>query len=166
MKVVADASVLISLSRIKQLDILHDRFPEGALIPPAVWKEVVEEGGGRPGAREVSESEWISIQDFTEQGIKNLLQIDLDEGEVAAIALAYEINADVVLLDERDARLAAKQLGLSVLGTVGILIWAKQNGKLSSLQDTLHELQVQGKFRISQNLYEQALSVVGELLAR
>ena len=55
MKVVADASVLIGLSSIQKLDMLHERFPEGVLVPPAVWKEVVEEGGGRPGAREVAE---------------------------------------------------------------------------------------------------------------
>lgn len=162
MKVVADASVLISLSRIQRLELLHERFPEGVFIPPDVWKEVVEEGGGRPGAREVAESEWIRIQDFTEQGIVNLLQVELDDGEVAAIALAYEIHADVILIDERDARQAAQQLGLRVLGTIGILTWAKQSGKLSSLQAALDELRDKGKFRISQKLYKQALHMVGE----
>ena len=163
MNVVADASVLIGLSSIQKLGVLRERFPEGIFIPPAVWKEVVDEGSGRPGAIEVSESKWIHIQDFTEQGIVNLLQAELDDGEVAAIALAYEIHADVILIDERDARQAAQQLGLRVLGTVGILTWAKQNGKLSSLQVALDDLRDKGKFRISQKLYEQALGVVGEL---
>ena len=162
MKVVADASALIGLSGIQRLELLHERFPEGVFIPAEVWKEVVEEGGGRPGAREVAESEWISIQDFTEQGIVNLLQVELDDGEVAAIALAYEIHADVILVDEEDARQAAQQLGLRVLGTIGILTWAKQNGKLSSLRAALDELREKGKFRISQKLYERALSAVGE----
>ena len=162
MKVVADASVLISLSSIQRLELLHERFPDGVFIPSDVWKEVVEQGGGRPGAREVAESEWISIQDYTEEGIANLLQVELDDGEVAAIALAYEIHADVILIDERDARQVAQQLGLRVLGTVGILTWAKQNNKLSSLQATLDELRDKGNFRISQKLYERALSVVGE----
>jgi len=148
LKVVADASVLIGLSSIHKLDVLHERFPEGVFVPPAVWKEVVEEGSGRPGAREVAESEWIHIQDFTEQGIANLLQAELDDGEVAAIALAYEIHADVVLMDEQDGRQAAQQLNLHVLGTVGILTWAKQNGKLSNLQAALDELREKGKFRI------------------
>ena len=92
----------------------------------------------------------------------NLLQVELDDGEVAAIALAYEIQADVVLIDEQDARQAAQQLGLRVLGTVGILTWAKQNGKLSSLRAALDELREKGKFRISQKLYERALNEVGE----
>lgn len=162
MKVVADASVLIGLSSIQKLDVLHERFPEGVLVPPAVWKEVVEEGKGRPGAQEVAEAEWVRIQDFTEQGIVNLLRVELDDGEVAAIALAYEIQADVVLIDEQDARHAAQQLGLRVLGAVGILTWAKQSGKLSSLQVALDELRERGKFRISQKLYERALREVGE----
>lgn len=162
MKVVADASVLIGLSSIQKLGVLHERFPEGVFVPPAVWKEVVEEGSGRPGAREVADAEWIRLQDFTEQGIVNLLQVELDDGEVAAIALAYKIHADVVLIDEQDARQAAQQLGLRVLGTVGILTWAKQNRKLSSLRITLDELREKGKFRISQKLYERALREVGE----
>ena len=54
MTVVANASVLISLSSIGRLTLLHERFPGGVLIPPAVWREVVEQGGERPGAREVA----------------------------------------------------------------------------------------------------------------
>jgi len=58
--------------------------------------------------------------------------------------------------------LAAQQLGLRVLGTVGILTWAKQSGKLSSLKIALDELRVKGNFRISQKLYDRALGEVGE----
>lgn len=163
MKIVTDASVLIGLSSIQKLDVLNDRFPQGVLVPPAVWREVVEEGKGRPGAQEVSESNWIRVQEFTEKGIVNLLRTELDDGEVGAIALAYEINADIILIDERDARQAARQLDLQVLGTIGILTWAKQNGKLSSLRDSLDKLQDKGGFRISQNLYIHVLREVGEL---
>jgi predicted nucleic acid-binding protein len=162
LKVVADASVLISLSSIRALDLLHQRFPNGILIPPAVWKEVVEQGSGRPGAHEVSEADWISVCDVTIQGVSQLLQMELEEGEVEAITLGYEIGADVVLLDEREARQAANRLGLHVLGTIGILIWAKRNGFLPSLKDALEKLQSQAKFRISQGLYERALLEVGE----
>jgi hypothetical protein len=163
LKVVADASVLIGLGSIQMLDVLHKRFPKGVLIPPSVWKEVVEQGGGRPGSREVSEADWIKVQEFEEQGIVNLLQAELDEGEVGAIALAYQIGADVILLDERDARQAAQKLGLNVLGTIGVLTWAKQNGVLSSLQTALDELQDRGNFRISRKLYQRVLHLVGEL---
>jgi len=162
LKVVANASILIGLSSIGRLALLHKRFPDGVLIPPAVWKEVVEQGGERPGAREVVEANWITVRDVTAREIVQLLQMELEEGEAEAIALAHEVGAEIVLLDERDARRAAKQLGLRVLGTVGILLWARRVGKLASLRQALDALQTRAKFRISRTLYERALSEVGE----
>jgi len=90
------------------------------------------------------------------------LKADLDEGEAEAIALAYEMSADVVLLDERDARRAAMRMGLKVLGTVGILLWGKQMGKLVSLREQLEALRFQGNFRISQRLYDRVIQEAGE----
>jgi predicted nucleic acid-binding protein len=72
------------------------------------------------------------------------------------------VETDVVLLDERDARRAAKHLGLRVLGTVGILVWAKRGGKITSLRENLDKLKSMAKFRISQILYDRALGEVGE----
>jgi len=88
--------------------------------------------------------------------------MELDEGESEAIALADELKADVILLDEKDARRIAKQLGLKVLGTVGILIWGKRVGKINNLRQVLDILQNQAMFRISHTLYQQALKSVGE----
>jgi predicted nucleic acid-binding protein len=52
--------------------------------------------------------------------------MELDEGEAEAIALCREQQAELVLLDEKDARRVVRRLGLAVLGTVGVLIWAKR----------------------------------------
>jgi uncharacterized protein len=163
MTVVADASILIGLSSIGQLSLLRERFSEGVLVPPAVWKEVVEQGWERPGSREVAEADWITVHDVTALDIVRLLQPELDEGETEAIALAHQLGAKIVLLDERDARRAAKRLGLHALGTIGVLIWGKQTGKLASLRDALDALQSQASFRFSRQLYEQALREVGEM---
>lgn len=162
MTIVADASVLIGLSSIGRLALLHERFSDGVLVPPAVWREVVEQGGERPGAREVAEARWITVREVTAQEIVQLLRMGLEEGEAEAIALAYEIGAEVVMLDEQDARQAAKQLGLRVLGTIGVLIWGRRVGKLVSLREAMDALQTLAKFRISRTLYERALSEVGE----
>jgi predicted nucleic acid-binding protein len=162
MTVVANASILISLSSIGQLALLHECFPGGILIPPAVWKEVVEQGRERPGAREVAEADWITVCDVTAPEIVQLLLAQIEEGEAEAIALAHQLGAQVVLLDERDARLAAKRLGLCVLGTIGVLIWARRTGNIPSLRGALNALQTRSGFRISQQLYERALSEVGE----
>ena len=132
--IVADASILIGLSTIGQLNLLWERFPGGILIPPAVWREVVEQGGQRPGARAVAEADGITVHDVTALEIVQLLKTELEAGETEAIALAHQVDADTVLLDERDARRAARQLNLSVLGTVGILIWARRTGRITSLR--------------------------------
>jgi hypothetical protein len=153
---------LIALSTIGQLSLLHQRFPGGVLLPQAVWREVVETGKGQPGARDVASASWLTICQVTNQTLISLLRIELDEGEAEAIALFSENPVDAILLDEKNARRVARQMGLPTLGTVGVLIWAKQNGLILSLQEQLDALQNQGKFRLSQLLYREALSRVGE----
>jgi len=162
LKVISNASVLIGLSSIGMLLLLRERFPEGILVPEAVWREVVDEGAERPGAREVSAANWIKVQKVKDKRMVGLLRAELDEGEAEAIALAHEVGADVVLLDERDARRAAMRMGRKVLGTVGILVWGKQTGKLVSLREQLDAMRSQGKFRISQRLYDRVLREAGE----
>lgn len=163
MKIVSNSSVLIGLSSIGKLSLLRERFPQGIVVPEAVRREVIDEGEGRPGAREISESNWIKTQKVEDKRIVELLLGDLDKGEAEAIALAREVGAGIVLLDERDARRGAKRMNLKVLGTVGILIWAKKVGKLQSLKEELNALRHHGRFRIGQAIFERALREVDEL---
>ncbi len=162
MKVVCNSSVLISLSLIGQLELIHQRFPAGILIPAAVWQEVVEDGQGRGGAQQVAAASWIEALNVSDNDLVSLLKASLDAGEAEAIVLAKEQRAHVVLLDEKDARVLAGKLGLSVLGTVGILIWAKRTRLIPSLRRQLDELQRVGKFRLSRALYLEALRAAGE----
>ena len=163
MKVVSNASVLIGLSSIGKLFLVRERFPQGIWIPEAVRREVIDEGGARPGAREISDSKWIRVQKVEDKTIVGLLLTELDKGEAEAIALAHEVGAGIILLDERDARRAAKRMNLSVLGTIGVLIWAKKVGKVESLKEQLDALRDHGNFRFSQTIYESALQEVGEI---
>lgn len=78
------------------------------------------------------------------------------------IGLARQEGADVVLLDEKESRRMAGRLGLRVLGTVGLLVWAKRNGLIASLDAQLKVLQEQGGFRLSRELCLEALAQVGE----
>ena len=162
MKVACNSSVLISLSMIGQLELIHQRFPAGILIPAAVWQEVVEDGQGRSGAQQVAAASWIEVIHVADSAWVSLLKANLDAGEAEAIVLAKEQRADVILLDEKDARALAGKLGLSVLGTVGILIWAKRAHLIPSLRLQLDELQRAGKFRLSRPLYLEALKAAGE----
>ena len=163
MRTVANSSVLIALSSIGQFGLLFQRFHEGIFIPQAVWREVVETGTGLPGAAEVASAPWITVCEVRDKRLVSLLDTDLDEGESEAIALSREQSAELILLDEKDARRAAKRLGLMVLGTVGVLIWAKRAELIVSLREQLDTLRTQGKFRLSQSVYEKALRTVSEM---
>lgn len=162
MKAVCNSSVLISLSLIGQLDLLRQRFPGGILVPAAVWHEVVESAEGRPGAEQVAGAPWIEVKSVADANLVMALKTSLDTGEAEAIVLAREQNISLVLLDEKDARKMARRLGLAVLGTVGILIWAKRAGLIENLRSELDVLQQQGGFRLSGALYLEALAAVGE----
>jgi predicted nucleic acid-binding protein len=160
--VIADASPLIALSSLGCLSLLQERFPDGLTVPPAVWREVVEEGRGRSGADAVRAADWIRVQEVEDRDYIRLLQSSLDEGEAETIALAHERHADVVLLDEKTARMAAEQLGLRVLGVVGILIWARRSGRVKNLRQELIRIRDELGFRLSQRVVEMALQQVGE----
>lgn len=163
MKIVSNSSILIGLSSIGKLNILHKRFPQGIIVPEAVWEEVVETGHGLPGAEEVGRAEWIVTHQVQNKVFSLSLQASLDRGESEVIALSQEINADVLLLDEKSARSIAVRLQYTVLGTVGILIWAKRNSLLSNLSKELDLLRQKGGFRIGRDVYEYALDQAGEL---
>ncbi len=162
MRGVADSSVLIALSAIGQLELLPRRFPEGILVPHAVWREGVETGRGRPGATEVASVSWITVSGLQDKNLVSLLRTDMDEGEAEAIALCREQGTEVVLLDEKDARRVARRLGLAVLGTVGVLIWAKRAGWVASLRQELDALHMQRGFHLSRSVHEEALRIAGE----
>jgi uncharacterized protein len=107
-------------------------------------------------------ADWVRVQSIQTRSLIPLLRTELDEGEAEAIALAQEVAADIVLLDERDARRVARRLGLQVVGTVGLLIEAKCLGRLVNLREQFDALQTQGKFRLSRQLFERALREGGK----
>lgn len=162
MKVISNSSILIALSCIGQLSLLPKRFPQGILIPQAVWHEVVDKGQGRIGVNDIHEADWISVYQLEDNELVTLLHTELDKGESEAIALCIKEQADIILLDERKARNKASSLHLKVLGTIGILIWAKRVGQIDSLKQQLDALQTIGNFHISKALYEAALRSVKE----
>lgn len=165
MRAVSNSSVLIALSSIGQLSILTQRFPDGILLPQAVWYEVVETGAGRAGATDVAAglNVWLTVQNVQNKTLISLLQQDLDNGEAEAIALLLEQSSDALLLDEKKARQVARRMTLPILGTLGLLVWAKRQGVIVDLQEQLDALRTVAKFRLSQQVYNEALRQVGEL---
>ncbi len=162
MKVVSNASPLINLARIGQLALLPRLFGR-LLLPQAVWQEVVEDGRGQPGAEEIRRAVWIERATVSNQQLVHSLRQDLDSGEAEAIALAIEIQADWLLMDERLGRETAQYFGLRYIGLVGILSAAKQRGDLKALRPLLDRLRDVAGFRVSSALYQQVLRDAGEL---
>jgi len=157
-KVVCNSSVLISLSAIGRLNLLRKIFTKDEiLIPNAVWKEVVLDGGERQGVQEVKSAEWIHRESVKDTTMVKTLQAYLDLGEAEAITLAKETGATLIVLDEKDAREIAERLDLKLLGTIGVLIRAKRKGHVQSLRDELDLLKDKGKFWITEELYKEAL---------
>jgi predicted nucleic acid-binding protein len=91
-----------------------------------------------------------------------LLSTGLDRGEAEAIALAVELPADWILLDETDGRSAASRAGLRVTGILGVLLRAKQRGEISLLKPELTALRTQARFFISTRLENEVLQMAGE----
>jgi len=158
--VVSNSSPLIHLARISRLELLQELFQE-VVIPPAVYREVVVEGRGKPGADLVQSASWIKVEQLRDQALKRSLTLILDEGEAEAIALAVEKRAELVLLDEREARVIAKRLGLKVTGTLGVIVKAKRLNLLNSVKEELEKLKATG-FRIAPELEELVLEAAGE----
>ena len=153
MIVVSNSSPLISLGAIGRLDLLHDLFDEIS-IPPAVLQEV--------RSVDISPETWIVPREVDNPPLSQALESELDRGEAEAIALAIELRADLLLMDERRGRRLASRLGLKVLGVLGILVDAKRIGLIEKIEPVLVELRDKAGFRISTALYERALQEAGE----
>jgi len=87
LRAVTNSSVLIALSKIGQLSVLSQRFPDGVLLPQAVWQEVVGTGAGQPGAQEVASASWLTVRKVANESLVSLLRMELDAGEAEAISI-------------------------------------------------------------------------------
>jgi len=158
MPVVSNTSPLLNLSIIGHLDLVRTRF-DRVLIPPAVLDEL-DVDSSRPGAEKLKNATvqgWIVVQDVTDAALIRTLRRDLDQGEAEAIALAAEVDAPLILLDEQEGRKRARTLDLPITGAIGILLQADREGRLSSLRDALDRLKDEAGFWIAPSLRERAL---------
>lgn len=161
MIVVSDATPLIALARIGQITLLHSLFGK-VYVPQAVYDEVVTHAPHHPGADQVRQADWIEVRAPGDRSKVTYLRIDLDLGEAEALVLAEELAADLVLVDEMKARLAAETLGLRFIGTVGLLLLAKRRGLVAQVLPMLDDLRAK-RFRLSEKVYQAVLRQAGEL---
>jgi len=156
-KVVSNTGPLIALASIGQISLLQSLFGT-ILIPPAVRAETQDE----VTTKALAEADWIVIHAVQDLLAIKLLQEELDAGESEAIVLAQEITADLILIDERAATRKARSIGLQTIGTLGVLLMAKQEGLPIVVSQLLNDLRNTG-FHMSNNLYHQVLNSAGEI---
>lgn len=162
MLVVSNTSPLSNLAILDHLDLLREQFGE-LILPGAVRAEL--ERLPNPAARRRLESgfeqNWLRIKPLT-RPIPEDVEMTLHRGEAETIALALELKADLVLLDEADARLKAKQLGLAHTGVLGVLRKAKESGRIPSLRKEIGRLRAEARFFVHPALEKELLMSVGE----
>ena len=159
MKVVSNTSPISELAKIGRLDILQSLF-ETIVIPDEVRIELHR----HPRRPLISPLAWIISEAVDPNSVRALRQkTGLGSGESAAIVLAIKQNADLLLLDDLDARRYAYSLSLPLVGTVGVLLRAKSVGVIHALHPILDLLRNAGA-RISDSLYRDALTRAGETI--
>lgn len=162
MIVVSDTSALANLAIVDHLWLLESIY-QTIIIPDVVARELA--AASNPIIPAILQAGWIQPQPLTNSELANQLQQErgLDAGEANAIALALELQADDLLIDERLGRQEALRLGLSIIGILGILLVAKQRSLIPQVQPVMDTLISQAGFRVSSQLYQRVLALAEEL---
>lgn len=146
--VVSDSTCLIGLQRIGRTNVLSRLFTT-IHIPLAVHHEV---GFLQP---------CMKVERVQDLLLVTALETQLDRGEAEAIALAAERQADLLILDEKKGRRVARDMGLRISGTIGLLVRARREGILPACRPVLDALE-EVHFHITPALRAEALRLAGE----
>lgn len=158
MLIVSDTSPITNLIRINKLDLLKQLYSE-VVIPEKVQDELINYENQK---EEIDKRDWIFVRTVSNSDEVRKLEEELDAGEAEAIVLAKELDADILIIDERKGRKIAEENGLKIIGLLGVLIKAKQMGYIEELKPLLNELINNVGFRVSRGLYNRILTEVNE----
>src|SRR3972149_11509743 len=140
----------MNLAVIDQLKIIEQLYGK-VIIPEEVSKELFA-AGIHPLIEHLL---WIEKHQVKNKGLSDSLKIELDDGEAEAIALAIELKADLVLMDERLGRNIASRSGQKCIGIMGILMEAKHKGIIDSVKPVVDDLITKAGFWVSNGLYQK-----------
>jgi len=159
-KLICNTGPIVALSMIDRIDILRHLF-ELVAVPEAVHKEILEGGPINAGLLNYRKAKWIKVMTLSNP-IDPLLRTSLDDGEAAVIGLARELNANLVLIDERKARKIARTIyGLHAIGSARVLVEAKRHGLLDNVGVALQAMR-DGGYWIGDSIVDAALKQAGE----
>lgn len=143
--IISDTCCLILLEKIGRIELLKATF--GTVV---VTEQVSNEYGVLP--------DWIEVKSLNDHQLFNELRLELGSGEASSIAFATEIEGSLLIIDERKGRKKAEELGLAIIGSLGVLLKAKQMGVIPSLLQVIQEID-KTDFRISEAI---KLKLLGE----
>lgn len=156
--VVLNNTPLVAFWTLGRLDLLRDLFQE-VLIPQTVQTEfLATEKLARRAALEAAP--WVKSTPL-ENPRRVLAFVGLDRGEADVLALAEERQARLVVIDEKKARRYAERLGLTLTGTLGLLVLAKERGLIDAVGTWITKLEEAG-LHLSPALVQKTLALAGE----
>ncbi len=158
--VVADTTPLSCLLRIGRTDILRTLFSD-IRVPTAVADEL-DRGGALVGDWRPSLLSFARIEPLDPSPLLTVLLDELDAGEAAALALATQLRADLVLLDELRGRAVAARLGVPALGTLGLIALAKKRGVIAAARPVIAQVRAEGGLWVTDKLVAEVLARIGE----
>ena len=154
-RVIVNSTPIILLSNINQLELLKQLY-ETITIPQAVYDEVTAKPDSACQNLK-NHFDWIKVEKIRNPIQKKMYEAKLHDGEVEVMILAQEEpKADLVILDDNSAKKTAKFLELSVTGTLGVLVKAKQLNYIEKVKPLMDALIANGFF-VTQNVYSMVL---------
>jgi uncharacterized protein len=156
MNVVSDATPISTLLKVDQAILLKKLF-DTVIIPEAVSEELMAFHPQLP--------DFVRVQSVTARHRRLPGTEKLGKGEAEAILLAKEVGADILLTDDRKARIAAVSLNVRCTGLLGLLILAKQANHLESVTTMVEVLEKQGGLYLSPDVKVEAAKLAGEYQA-
>ncbi|HWW43140.1 DUF3368 domain-containing protein [Pedobacter sp.] len=147
--IITDTSCFITLDKIGAFDVLHQAFKNIVTTP-----EIQQEFGGEL-------PKWIEIRPVQDVTLKEVFKESVDPGEASAIALAMETSNAILIIDDLKGRKLASKMALSFMGTLGLLVKAKEYGVISSVKPYIEKIQ-NTDFRIASSLVDLVLEKTGE----
>jgi len=159
MIIVSDTTPVLSLLKIGQIDILRKMY-DSIVIPESVYTELITNKAFPDEIAAIKNCDFIRQEAVKNELAVKILQsnMNLDKGESEAIVLFEDLKADLLLVDERKARLVAKEMGIAIAGTLGVLVEAQRIGYIDKLRPLLDGL-IANNIRISESLYNEIAKI-------
>ena len=163
MRAVSNTSPISNLASIGRLRLLQSQFSE-IWIPAAVSQELDAHPDpvALTATRGAMDEGWIKQAPMPASRLADVLSLHLHRGEAETIALAADLKAEIVIVDEQEGRKVAVAMGLQVTGVLGILLRAKRLGEIPALKPEIETLRNKARFFIAPSLETKLLAAAGE----